>query len=196
MMNLLSWDKLHVKQKITLFSLSMLGIIYLFYSFLLVPEWARIDELETNYNLERQQLQIVESFVLAHPNPEEYLSELDQKIIKSNKMLPDTPDVSNFLLQAEQLATECGLQLNYLKPGKIDAKQGYSEISVEFSVNGNFAGIMNFLHKTESLSRFISITTISMQLSKNGLESKMVAKIFSYGVIAPTAANNSTENKK
>lgn len=196
-MNFLSWDKLQAKQKIAVFGISILVITYLFYSFLLVPEWTRINGLKAQCTTEKQQVKIVEDFVRVHPSPEEYLLELDNKIIEVNKMLPDNPDVSNFLLQVEQLATESGLELIYLKPGKIDNKQGYREIVMEFSIKGNFPGIMNFLHKTENLSRFISITTISMQVGANSLESKIVAKIYSHGVTPPTANNNnSTENKK
>lgn len=192
-----SWNKLQVKYKVSLFAFSAIVVTYLFYSFLLVPKWTLIDELKNQSTIEEQQVNAIESFVNTHPNPEEHLLEMDNKILEANKMLPDTPDLSSFLLQIEQLSTECGLRLAYLKPGKIENKQGYREITIEFSVKGNFAGIMKFLYKTESLSRFISITTINMQLGTTGLENKMVAKIYSYGITTPVVTtNNSTENKK
>lgn len=197
MMDLLSWDKLQVKQKIISFGVSIFLVTYLVYSFLLVPKWTSIDELKAQNNIEQQQVKIVENFLMAHPSPETYLLELDNKITDVNQMLPDNPDVSNFLLQVEELAAQSGLQLSYLKPGKIDNKQGYREIIIDFSVKGDFSGIMNFLHKTENLPRFVSITTISMQLGTNGLESKMLAKIYSHGVTVPAATpNNPIQNKK
>lgn len=195
-MNFSSWNKLQVKYKVCLFALLIFVVTDLFYIFLLVPKWALIDELKNQSTIEEQQVNMIESFVKTHPNPEEYLVEMDSKILDANKMLPDTPDLSSFLLQIEQLSTECGLKLAYLKPGKVENKQGYREIAIEFSVKGNFAGIMKFLYKTESLPRFISITAINMQLGTTGLENKMVAKIYSYGNTTPLPTTTSTETKK
>lgn len=195
-MNFSSWNKLQVKYKVCLFALLIFVVTDLFYIFLLVPKWALIDELKNQSTIEEQQVNMIESFVKSHPNPEEYLVEMDNKILDANKMLPDTPDLSSFLLQIEQLSTECGLKLAYLKPGKVENKQGYREIAIEFSVKGNFAGIMKFLYKTESLPRFISITAINMQLGTTGLENKMVAKIYSYGNTTPLPTTTSTETKK
>lgn len=183
-MNFLSWHKTPVKNKVSIFIVSTLLIGYLLYIFLLVPKWAQLDELTSQYQAKEQQLKIVQAFAMAHPNPEFFLLQLDNKIFTANQMLPDTADVSSFILQLEQLATDCGVQLNSIKPGKIDNKQGYREIAMEISVKGNFPDMMNFLHKTESGGRFISIATIGMQIGTDGLESKMLAKIYSYGVPA------------
>ena len=49
---------------------------------------------------------------------------------------------------------------------------------------------MKFLSKTENGTRFISVTNIGMQLGKNSLESKLSAKIYSYGVPAAPVATN------
>lgn len=189
-MNVSSWDALPVKHKVGLFGLVTIIMLYLLYSFLLVPQWAHMDELTTQYQDEQQQVAVVEAFVKSHPHPEGYLLELDNKIKIVDKLLPDQPEVGNFLLQMEQLAKDCDVQLVYLKPGKVSNRQGYRETAVEIAIRGNYAGIMNFLHKTEDGTRFISIANISMQLGAIGLESKIQAKIYTYGVVTPIATNN------
>lgn len=184
MMNSVSWGKMKITHKVSLFLLLAFSISYLFYEFLLVPQRIHRDELAAQYRLERQQVQAVEAFALAHPNTDEYLKELDQKITQADMQLPNTPDISRFLLDIEQLSRDCGVQMGYLKPGKITNKEGYREIDVEFSVNGNFIQVMNFLNKAENGSRFINMNSIGMKLGKNTLESKLTAKIYSYGVSA------------
>ena len=181
-MNFVSWDKLQVKHKVSLFGIGTVVVIYLAYILLLLPEWTRIDELSAQYNTELQQVKVIENFVLAHPTPQQHILELDSKIMQVDKMLPDSPEISSFLVQLEQLSRECGVQLCYLKPTKTVNKEGYREIEVEFSINGRYPQIMNFLNKSENGSRFINVTNIAMQLGKNGLESKMSAKIYSHGV--------------
>jgi len=198
MRNVISWNELPVKRKVSLFGLGAIVIIYLAYIFLLLPEWARIDELTAQYNTELQQVKVIETFVLAQPAPEKYLLELDSKIMHVDKMLPDNPEVSSFLLQVEELSRECGVQLSYLKPTKIVNKEGYREIDVEFSIKGSFPHIMNFLSKTENGVRFISVTNIAMQLDKEGLISKLSAKIYSFGAPAASTSPNikALDNKK
>ncbi|MBP2627099.1 MAG: Pilus assembly protein PilO [Firmicutes bacterium] len=196
-MNFVSWDKLQVKHKVSLFGIGTVVITYLAYIFLLLPEWTRIDELTSQYNTELQQVKVIETFALAHPTPEQHLLELDGKIMKVDQMLPDSPEISSFLIQVEQLSQECGVRLSYLKPTKTVNKEGYREIEVEFLINGSFPQIMNFLSKTENGSRYISITNIAMQLGKNGLDSKLSAKIYSYGVSAAlTPTNNKVSDTK
>ncbi|WP_378956333.1 type 4a pilus biogenesis protein PilO [Pelosinus sp. sgz500959] len=185
-----SWKKIQVKHKISFFVIASVLMIYLFYDFLLLPQWTRRDELKTQQNLEQQQVQVVQSFVLAHPNAEQYLTELDRKITQVDMMLPDTPDISRFLLDIEQLSQESGVQLGYFKPGKIITKEGYQEIDIEFSVSGNYMQTMNFLNKAENGLRFINVTSIGIRMEKNTLESKLTAKIYSYGVPAVSTANN------
>jgi len=187
-MKFVSWDKLQVKHKVSLFGIGMVLAIYLAYVCLLLPEWTRMDELTAQYNIELQQVKVIETFAQAHPAPEQHLLELDSKIMQVDNMMPDNPEVSSFLVQVEQLSRDCGVQLSYLKPTKIVNKEGYREITVEFSINGKFPQVMNFLSKTEHGSRFINVTNIAMQLGKNGLESKMSAKIYSYGVSATPVA--------
>jgi len=189
-MNFVSWGKLQVKHKVGLFGIGTVVVTYLVYIFLLLPQWTRVDELTAQYNMEQQQVKVIETFVQAHPNPEQHLLELDSKITQVDKMMPDNPEISSFLAEVEQLSRECGVQLGYLKLGKTVNKEGYREIEVEISLNGKFPQIMNFLSKTENGTRFISVTNIGMQLGKNSLESKLSAKIYSYGVPAAPVATN------
>jgi len=190
-MKFVSWDKLQVKHKVSVFGLSVILAAYFAYIFLLLPEWTRFDELTAQYKVEQQQVKVIEAFALAHPIPEQHLLELDNKIMQVDKLLPDSPEISNFLVELDVLSRECGVQLSYLKPIKVINKEGYREIEVEFSINGRFPQVMSFLSKAENGSRFINLTNIAMQLGKNGLESKLSAKIYSHGVsIAPEVTNN------
>jgi len=188
-MDLFFRHKVQSKYKVSLFALGAVLITYLIYTFLLLPQWTRLDALTAQYNIERQRVKTIEAFSQAHPIPEQHLLALDSKIMQLNNMLPDNLGISSFLLQMEQLSRECGVQLNYLKPTKNINKEGYQEIGVEISLTGNFPQIMDFLSKTENGSRFINITNIAMQLRKNGLTSKLSAKIYSFGSPVAPAAN-------
>lgn len=186
-----SWDKMPIKHKLSVAIITMIATTWFVYSFILQPQRDQINQLTAQHHTERQQVKVIEDFLLVHPIPEQYIVELDKKLLHIDTMLPDNPEISTFLLQVEELSRECGLQLNYLKPIKTTNKEGYREYEIEISLIGGFMQSMNFLNKFENQSRFTNVTTIAMLTNKDRLETKISAKIYSFGI--PVAAN--TNNK-
>jgi Tfp pilus assembly protein PilO len=191
-----SWDKTPIKHKLFLFIISIVAISWAIYSFLLLPQWSEFDQLTAQYVTERQQIKVIEDFLLVHPNPEQYVVDLDHKLLYVDSLLPDNPEISSLLIQVEQLSRECGVQLGYVKPTMVTNKEGYREFEIEILLNGSFIQSMNFLNKFENNSRFTNVTTIAMLAGKNGLESKISAKVYSYGIPTDIINSNSTDNKK
>lgn len=190
-----SWDKMRIKHKLSLAIITIIATSWFVYLLLFQPQIDQIEQLRTQYHIERQQVKIIEDFLLVHPNPEQYIVELDKKLLHIDTMLPDNPEISTFLVHTEQLARECGLQLNYLKPLKIINKESHREYEMEISLIGNFNQAMNFLNKFEKKSRFVNVIIISMQANKDRLETKLSAKIYSFGLPITVNTNNNTMDK-
>ncbi len=186
-----SWNKMLVKYKLSLVTVSMIAVTWLVYLSLLLPQWDRIDQLTTQFDKEYQQVKVIEDFLLIHPNPEQYILELDQKLMQIDRILPDNPESSSFIVQVEELSKECGIQLNYLKPTKIMNKDGYREYEIELSLIGGFIESMQFIKKIEYKSRFTNVITIVMLPNKNSLETKLSVKIYSFGT--PFLTNKNSE---
>jgi len=184
-----SWEKLSNKEKISVFAIVVIFCAYLLYKFVLESQYDHINDLTAQYANEQHKVKVIEDFLVVHPNPEQYLLELDNKIVQVNNLFPDTPEISGLLGQFEQLSRDCGVQLNYLKPTKStnNAQGAYRELEIELSIKGPFADSMNFLNKLEHGSRFVNVSSIAMELHKNVLESKITVKVYSYGV--PAAAS-------
>jgi Tfp pilus assembly protein PilO len=190
-----SGDKIPMKYKLFLFIIGIGATTWIIYIFLLLPQWGEIDQLTAQCLTKHQQIKAVEDFLLVYPNPEQHVVELDKKLLFVNTMLPDTPEISNFLIQVEQLSEKSGVQLSYVKPTKVTNKEAYLEYEIEILVNGTFVQSMNFLNSFENNFRFTNISTITMLAGKNDLESKLSARIYSYGIPAATI-NKSIDNKK
>lgn len=183
-------SKLQPKQKIVLFAVVMLVMVVVFYSAVLMEQRNYINQLTSQVELQKQQLRIIEKFVLEHPDSDRYNAELDQKFAVADQMLPDQPDISSFLTQLDQTAVASGVKLIQIKPGQPVNKAGYREIPIEIIVRGSYAETMTFLTKLESISRFNSVKNIATQSRQAMLESKLSLIIYSYGVIQN---QNSTE---
>ncbi|SFL40134.1 type IV pilus inner membrane component PilO [Pelosinus propionicus] len=186
----LSWSKMVIKYKLSLVIMGMIAATWLVYSSLLLPQRDSIDQLTMQLYTERQQVKFIEEFLLIHPNPEQYMLELDKNLMQINRILPDDPESSSFVMQVEELSKECSMELNYLKPTKIMNKDGYREYEVEISLIGGFIESMQFIKKIENNSRFTNVIMVTMLPSKNRLETKLLVKIYSYGL--PYLANKNS----
>lgn len=193
-----SGDRIPIKHKLLLFVISIIAITRIVYSFILLPQWAEIDQLTAKYKTERQQILVIEDFLLVYPNPEQHVVDLDKNLSYVNTMLPDNPEISGFLIQVEQLSQECSVQLGYVKPTKVINKEGYREYEIEILFIGTFMQSMNFLNHFENNTRFTNVTTVDMLVGHNGnnLESKLSAKVYSYDISGTTINNKYTDNKK
>jgi Tfp pilus assembly protein PilO len=190
-----SWDKLSIRHRVSFFLVGMITLSFLGYLCVLLPQWEKINTLKTEYIAEQQKVTVVEAFLLLHPSPEKYLGELDTTLKQIDTSLPDSPDISSFLFQVKNLSTSCNVQLRSLKPGKLVNKEGYRMYDMEIIISGNFLESMNFISNMEKGLRFINITGTNMKLDKSGLETKISAKIYSFGIPAADSNNNKTGDK-
>lgn len=189
-MNAQWWQELTKKVAprylIALYAVLLLALGIGLYSLFLIPQDLKYAELERQWDMERRKVETVESFLLAHPNLDLYLAELDATLARTDQMLPMNVDLSKFISQLEKDARETGVRLSNVKPSAQIPKQGYRELPIEISFEGKFFPMMAFLKRIEDGNRFASATGISVQQQKELLLTKLNLAIFTFGV--PAAA--------
>ena len=158
-------------------------------SFLLYPQEVRQSEIAAQLQQARQKVTVVETFVLTHPNTEQYLTELQMAITRADRALPPSPDISNFLSQLEKEAKVAGVKLTGVKPAVVTDRAGYRELPVEISIEGNYFATLTFLKRLEDGERFSVPAAFLIQQKQNILATRLNLQIFSYGVTPRTAAN-------
>lgn len=177
-------EKLEEKHIIALTGIGLLVVIYLFYTFIFVPQTAGIEQLTIQRQQEQQKVRQVEAFEAAHPNTEEYLKELDNKKLTADTMLPDDADMKSFLVQAEAASMGGKLPLLRVKYGAIVNQKGFREIPVDMAVSGDYFQTLNFIKNMEQSPRFNSIKKIVMKLNKGMIDTEITSSIFIYGIPA------------
>lgn len=175
--------KLEEKHIIALTGLGLLAAIYLFYTFVFVPQSAQIEQLSQQCQQEQQKIKTIEAFEAAHPNIEGYITELDNKKVTADSMLPDDADMKGFLIQAES-AARGKVPLLRVKYGQIAKANGYREIPVEMAVRGDYFQTLSFIKNMEESPRFNSIKNVVMKLNKGTIDTTITSSIFIYGIPA------------
>ncbi|MDD4601013.1 hypothetical protein SDC9_05996 [bioreactor metagenome] len=175
---------LQLKYKNYLFLVLIVFILWAFYFIILSPKIQRMSALENELQFEQQQVAMIETFALAHPNSDEYVSEVNRGATLVDQLLPNQPDVSAYLFQLNKVAYDCQVQVSHIKLGTVLNKNGYREIPIEIIIKGPYFQTLKFLDKIENLPRFAMVTNITTQSQQNILESKLTISLYSYGVTA------------
>lgn len=151
-------------------------------SIFLYPQEMRIFEMSRQLSAEKQKVAVIESFILAHPDTEQYLTQLQQSLAKADQALPGSLDVSKFIAQLEKDARESGVKLLNIKPSAMTDRAGYREMPVEVSIEGQFYSTMAFLKRLEDGERFSLPSAFLIQQKPGGLSTRLNLQIFCYGV--------------
>lgn len=170
---------------IALYLVSVIAVGIIVSSILLYPQEQRYNELARQLQQERQKVAVVENFVLAHPNVEQYLTDLQQSMNRAEKALPGTMEISAFLSQLEKDARTSGVKLSNVKPSAVANREGYREMPVELTVEGPFFATMSFVKRVEDGDRFTVPTGFMIQQKPNLLTTRLNLQIFSFGGAPP-----------
>lgn len=174
-----------------LFSLSIAVIGWCFYLMMFLPQQQEQAVLAAKCNVERQRIQVIETYLLAHPNAEEYATELTTNQEYLGRTLPNNGEIRTFLLQLEQSAQESNVQLAHVKPAPPVSKNGYSELPLDITIKGDFFQTLNYLKRLENGARLATISKLSITVQNNVLESKMIVTIYSYSAASPQNSKHS-----
>lgn len=188
-----TWSKLSIKHKAAFFIVGLLGFSWLFYSYILALQDAKIAELRDKQQTIEQSVAIVQNFAKQHPNTELYLAETGKKAAAADAMLPNQPEFGSFLMQLQQATVDAGLLLTEIKLTQVANKAGYREFPVEVVVQGSFSQTLDFLQKMENIPRFNTVNAINVSSHQGMLVSKIAISAYSYGV--PQTAQNKAQGQ-
>ena len=151
-------------------------------SLLLLPQEVRISTLASQLQAERQKVAMVENFILAYPDADKRLFELQQSLARVETALPGSLDVSVFMSQLQRDAAATGARLTNIKPSVLVDRAGYREMPIEVSFEGNYHTTLAFLKKLEDGERFSLPTGFLIQRKQDKLTTRLNLQIFCYGV--------------
>ena len=168
------WIKLPDQYKILLFVLFIFSGALLFYLGVLQPQQMRISELMQQVSTEKKKVELINKFAITYPNVERHIAALESQALQTDRMLPDYPEIQQFLLQIEAIAKASGVNLLHIQPGTSSYVGGHGEFPIEITTQGNFFQTITFLKKMEDCPRFNSVVRLSLQSQAGFLESNLV----------------------
>jgi type IV pilus assembly protein PilO len=167
---------------VALYLVLVLTVGFVVSSLVLQPQELRIAAISRQLSQEQQKLALIEKFILTYPNGEKRLNELQQSLLRVEKALPGSLDVSAFMAQLERDAQAAGVRLVNLKPSLMVDRAGYRELPIEVSLEGGYFQTMSFLKKLEDGERFSLPAAFLIQKKLDKLSTRLNLQIFCYGI--------------
>jgi Tfp pilus assembly protein PilO len=168
------------KHKLTLLAIVTVLAVWVAWFFVFQNQRHRLTELDNLYRSEKWQVDAIEAHVLAHPDAAKHMADLDARQRIVDRLLPENPGVSNFLVLVEKAARTSGVQLLSVKPAPLVSKNNYQETPLYIIINGDFHQTADFFKQLEDAPRFNSVTNLSMNMKAGGgFETKLQVVIYS-----------------
>ena len=177
---------------VALYLVMVLALGMFISTLVLYPQELRIGELTRQLQVERQKVAVVENFILAHPDSEKRLFELQQSLARMEKALPESLDVSLFMSQLQRDAAASGVKLNHVRPSALVDRAGYREMPIEVAIEGNYFATLAFLKKLEDGERFNLPTGFLVQRKQDKLTTRLNLQIFCFGSAPRPAPGGAT----
>lgn len=177
---MLEIKKMTTKVYTIIFVVGIVLSAVLFFNFFLQPQQDQIISARNTLSLQRQRVAVVESFVRSHPDADNYLAELDAKLMSAQRLLPEQTIMSALLLEIQQAAQDSGVRLLRLKPQKVVVKADYSEIPIEVAIRGNYFSQLKFNSYLENRLRFSIVNKVNIQAQQGILDTKLTIIFYDY----------------
>jgi len=165
------WEKLAPRERILISAALFLAVIYLLYSYVIMPQWQKYQVLNselTAVNGEWERLQGIETVLTQEIQNKEKLAD-ELKTIRSefDFNLEDGAGFTKILGTAK----EKNIGLLEFKPGTVVDKSYYFETPVDIKVQGYYPMVLEYISALENfpdLAELKNLTITSISGSKNG----------------------------
>jgi hypothetical protein len=148
--------------------------------------------------------QITQARALAEQKPAQPIRYAD--LFKLVKAMPDQVDMTGIILQLQQTATDSGISFESIQPTGATLGNGYAEVPIQVTFNGNYFSVTDFLFRLRNLvavrggalnatGRMFSIDTLDFSAGLGGfpqISARLTINAYVYGSNIGTAGSSST----
>ena len=159
------------------------------WAFVFEPRNADIAAAQVDIDIKLAQLKDLHAIEAINADLEETLAELDSALQDLRARIPDAAAIEDVLRRIAEMATENQLVVRSFKRERAVSGAHYTEMPLATVIEGQFAGIHQFLHDLESMPRITRILNMSiekplqksrsdMNLAQNHVRAQMTISIY------------------
>ena len=144
----------------------MLALILAHYVFVYSGQQADLNALEDQFRKQESEQAEKNAYAANLPKYQARFDELMLSLTTARAMLPDNPDVPQFLAQLGNAARDVGLTVDRFEPKKEVTQDFYAEIGFGMKVHGAYHDIAMFIDQLGRIDRIVNVTGLVMNAPK------------------------------
>ncbi|MHB8642124.1 MAG: type IV pilus inner membrane component PilO [Gaiellaceae bacterium] len=166
---------------------------------LVLPQRSEASKLAKQ--IDSTQTQITQARALAEQKPAQPIRYAD--LFKLVKAMPDQVDMTGIILQLQQTASDSGLSFDSIQPGGAAVGNGYAQIPIQVTFDGNYFSLTDFLFRLRNLvavrggalnatGRMFSVDTLDFSAGVGGfpqISARMTINAYVYGTNIGTSGS-------
>lgn len=131
---------------------------------LVVPQFTQLSDLEARRVAAEQTMSQTQSTLLQLEQVKRGASETQAQLIKISNEVPDSPELPTLVLELQNAADSAGLDFQSIKPNTPTeaSAAGYKEISIQMKLQGRWADILDFLRRTQKMTRGVRMVSVEL----------------------------------
>lgn len=144
-------------------AVAVVAVIALWWVFLYSPLNDDLSSAQAETASAQKQTQDLQTTLAQLESAKKNLPEKQALLNKLDQAVPKTPDLAEFIIQANDIADQAGIDFLSISPGQPTAgSTGVSTISLTITLNGSFFQLQDYLQSLENLSRLVVVDSINV----------------------------------
>ena len=179
----------------------LLAVIVAWYFVIYSPKSDDLDQAKTATQTEQKKTSDLQFELSRLQSQAKNASQQQALLGRLDQAIPEQPDEGEFILQANSIAAESGIDFLSISPTPPAASGTTTTIGLTISIEGSFFQVKDYLTKLESLERLVIVDSINMSAGSSGdgsvsdgvtLSVTLTARMFTRAAPAASATDGTT----
>jgi type IV pilus assembly protein PilO len=148
--------------QIAVFSILILGLAFVFYSYYLKDMIAQRDVIQKD--IERLEISVAQGTAIESRlrRFRQEVQQLEDRLAVLKNILPAEKETPTILRSVQEMAASTNLKINRFAPQPVVPRAFYSDWPIQIEVEGNYNGLGRFFERISQATRIINVDSISI----------------------------------
>jgi Tfp pilus assembly protein PilO len=147
---------------------ALVAIIALWYFVLYAPLGDDLTSAQAQTAAEQKKTDGLQADLARLQSQEKNGTQQQALLRKLNAAVPEQPDLAEFIIQANQIASDSGISFLSISPAPPAAGSGVSVVALTITIQGSFFQLEDYLRQLETLERLVIVDGITISASSGG----------------------------
>lgn len=160
--------KLSPRYTLILTAVGILLAVVILAVVLVLPQFGRLAEVETQISTSQQQADEAQALLEQRQAAKRDAAATDAQLLELAAALPENPDLPSLIIELQDVAYECNVQLRLVEPQPMTSGDGFVSVPLGLRIWGNWADSVEFIQRLQKLTRQVRVVDMTTDVLGEG----------------------------